>query len=58
MNGFAFVLEFKKNLLININVNNASNSEYCKFSNPVPLEQKPGLEMGLTVLLCESFYDS
>ena len=58
MNEFAFVLEFKKNRLININVRNAARSEYCKISNHGPLEQNPGLELDLTVLLYESLYDS
>ena len=45
-------------MLININVTKVANSEYCKISNPGPVEQKAGLELGLTVLLYESSYDS
>ena len=45
-------------MLINNNVANAANTEYCKFSNPGPLEQEPGRVQGLTVLLYESLYDS
>ena len=57
MNWFVFVLYFKKNMSINKNVPNAANPEHCNISNPGPLEQKPGREQGLTVLLYESFYD-
>ena len=56
MNVFLFVLYFKKNMLNNINVNIAANPEYCHISNPGPLEQKPGREQGLTILLYELFY--
>ena len=38
------------------NLTSAENPAYCNISNPGPLEQKPGLEQGLTVLLYESFY--
>ena len=41
---------------INITVTNAANPEYCNISNPGPLEQKPRLDQGLTVLLYDSFY--
>ena len=58
MNVFVFVIEFKTNMSININVTNAANPENSHISNPGPLEQKPGRERGLTVLLHESFYDS
>ena len=44
-------------MLITINVINEANPEYCNISNPGPLEQEPGLEQGLIVLLHESFYD-
>ena len=54
---FAFALGFKKNMLSNINVTNAANSEYCHISNPGLLEQELGQEQDLTVLLYESFYD-
>ena len=56
MNWIAFVLYFKKNMSINKNVTNSANLEHCNISNPGPLEQEPGLEQGLTVLLYESFY--
>ena len=39
-------------------VTNAANLQSCNISNPGPLDQKPGLDQGLTVLLHESFYDS
>ena len=57
MNVIVFLSYFKQNMLIDINITNAENPEYCNISNPWPLEQKPGLEKGLTVLLYESFYD-
>ena len=56
INQVGLVLYFKKNMLINKNVTNAANPEDCNISNHGPLEQKPGREHGLTVLLCESFY--
>ena len=52
MNAFVFVLNFK----IKINVINAAKPEYCNHSNPRPLEQEPGREQDLNVLLHESFY--
>ena len=58
MKVFLFVIDFKKINLIDINVTNAANPEYCNISNPGLLEQKPGQEHGLTLLLYESFYDS
>ena len=54
---FAFVLDFKKYMLSNINVPNAANSEYFHISNPGLLEQELGQEQDLTVLVYESFYD-
>ena len=53
MHVFVIVLEFKTNMSNNINV---TIPEDCNISNPVPLEQKPGREQGLTVLFYESFY--
>ena len=55
---FVFVLEFNTNTSTNINVTNTAYPAFCNISNPGPLEQKPGQEQGLTVLLYESFYDS
>ena len=43
-------------MCITINVINAANPEYCNISNPGPLEQEPGREWGLNVLLYDSFY--
>ena len=43
-------------MLINITVTSAANPDYCNISNPRPLEQKPGLDQGSTVLLYDSFY--
>ena len=48
-----FLLEFKT---IMSNNKNVTIPEDCNISNPGPLEQKPGQEQGLTVLLHVSFY--
>ena len=40
MNVFEFVLDFKNNMLININVKNAANPGNCNISIPGQLEQK------------------
>ena len=55
---FVFVLDFMKIMLTNIIVTNAVIPEYYNISNPGLLEQDPGREQGLIVLLHESFYDS
>ena len=39
-----------------MNVTNAAILQYYNISNPELLEQEPGQEPGLTVLLYESFY--
>ena len=47
-------IDFKKTKLINVII--AANPEYCNISNPGPLEQEQGRELGLIVLLHEYFY--
>ena len=39
-----------------MNVINAGNPKYFNISDPVPLEQEPGVAWGWIVLLYESFY--
>ena len=56
MNGFVFVLDLKTGNLIKTNLTSAENPAYCNIFNPGLLEQKPGQEQGLTVLLYESLY--
>ena len=56
MKVFVSVLEFKTNKSNNINVTNAASPKDCDIFNPGSLNQKLGLEQGLTVLLYESFY--
>ena len=58
MSFFVIVFESKTNMSNNINVTIPKvycNIENCNISNPGPLEQKPGLEQDLIVLLYESF---
>ena len=51
-----FGLDFKNNMLQSINVTIAANPKRCNIPNPGPLDQEPGLEKGLPLLLHESFY--
>ena len=46
----------RKTKLFNMNVTNAAILQYYNISNPGLLEQEPGQEQGLTVLLYEYFY--
>ena len=59
MSFFVIVFESKTNMSNNINVTIPKvycNIENCNISNPGPLEQNPGPELGWPVLLYKYFY--